>query len=519
VSPDPARAQSFALQSAERLPAARRSTSLRRGGERASEGVRARLGAHGWLATIGAGLFGVNLLFSRYLFGDSYLDLAAGRYIAAHGIPHREVFTLEGVGRPWIDQQWLAHWLYYQVWRTGGYALLAVFSSTLVVTGFVGLAALMTKRGVPPQRVVLWTALAYVACMGNTVIRAQSFAYPLLVFLLWTILADAQHRRFSWSFLLVLPALVLWSNLHGTVALGIVLACGYAGFRGLLLAVRRDSSAAVPYILVAALAPLTLFANPYGFRIVDYYRALVGNSVVRQYVIEWSRPSIANVFSWAFLVLVLIVAGVVVYAFAKRARPDPVLLGMTVALLALALQGVRYQAWFALGGALLAGETLAGVRDEPPELSQRMRRLGAAAVAIFATAAIGIVVQTPGSRFETLSPDGAIAATAGYVASHPTARVLADDDSSTALLWKEPILIGRVAFDARFEQFPQQRLRRWFVFFLTNEPTWKGATDGYDVILATRRSHPGLVRRLHRLRAWTPVYEDRKGAVFVRTAY
>ena len=94
-------------------------------------------GSIGWIVAIGVGLFGTQLYFSRYLFGDTYLDLAAGRYIASHGIPHREVFTLEGLGRRWIDQQWLAHWLYYEAWATAGILFVVAW---LLVRGRIGRA-------------------------------------------------------------------------------------------------------------------------------------------------------------------------------------------------------------------------------------------------------------------------------------------------------------------------------------------------------------------------------------------
>src|SRR5437016_2933388 len=147
----------------------------------------------GWIAATGALCFAVNTFFSRYLFWDSYLDLSGGRFVAHHGIPRHEALTTAGQ-RNWIDQQWLAHWTYYELWTFGGYPLVAAVSSLLVASAFALLCALLVARKVPAQRAFLWTLVAFVVCFGNTVIRAQSFAYPLFVLLLWLILADARRQ-------------------------------------------------------------------------------------------------------------------------------------------------------------------------------------------------------------------------------------------------------------------------------------------------------------------------------------
>src|SRR5919202_1825309 len=118
-----------------------------------------------WTAATGLVVFGLNAFLSRDLFWDSYLDLAGGRYVLHHGIPHVEAWTVAGRGRPWIDQQWLAHALYYLAWRGGGYPLVALLSTLLVASAFAGLAALISSRGVLPHRAALWSIGAFGACV------------------------------------------------------------------------------------------------------------------------------------------------------------------------------------------------------------------------------------------------------------------------------------------------------------------------------------------------------------------
>jgi hypothetical protein len=466
-----------------------------------------------WPLTVGTLCFAVTAFISRYLFWDSYLDLAGGRYVARHGIPHVEALTTAG-RQSWIDQQWLAHWAYYEAWSLGGYPLVAAMSSLLVASGFGLLCALMVSRGVPAQRGLVWTLVAFIVCFGNTVIRAQSFAYPLFVLVLWAILADARRPRTR--FLLVIPLLVLWSNLHGTVLLGIALVVGYCGVRVVVALGRGRPAGGVIYAAVAAAALATTFANPYGTSIVDYYRALIGNPVVSHYIIEWAPPSLGSIASYGFFALLFAVLVIVGYGIGRGARPDKALLVLTAFLALAATQGVRYQAWFALAGSMLAAETLAAARPAPPRLAARVQRVGAAGIAVFALAALLVLARTGDSTFERLVPRGAMAATGGYVHAHPDARVLADDQTSSALLWLYPQTLHHVGFDARLEQYPHDRLRRWFTFLNAGAPGWPELIRRYDVIVVARRAHPTLAASLQRLGGWRTIFEDDDGIVVSR---
>jgi hypothetical protein len=466
-----------------------------------------------WIATVGALCFAINIFFSRYLFWDSYLDLTSGRFVAQHGIPRHEVLTTAARHR-WIDQQWLANWTYYEAWKLGGYPLVAIVSSVLVASGFALLCALLIARRVPAQRACLWTLVAFVVCFGNTVIRAQSFAYPLFVLLLWVILADT--RRPGARFLLVVPLLVLWSNLHGTALLAITLVFGYS-VTCLFLATRdRKSHLAAVYFVGAAAGAATLFANPYGFSIVRYYRALIGNRVVAQYIVEWRTPSLDSIVSLGFFALLFVVIAVAAYGLGRGYRTSPALSMIVTVLALLATRGVRYQAWFALAGVVLAAETLAAVRPAPPELSARLRKLGVLAVGVFTVIAFGVVSKTNAATFEAFVPHQAMSAAASYTATHPRSRILADDQSSSALLWLYPQTEGHVAFDARLEQYGGRDLESWFNYVTGRAPGWPDLAESYDVLVASQKENPALVGRLESLSGWHVLAVDDQGIALVR---
>jgi hypothetical protein len=472
--------------------------------------------AAAWAGAVGLGCFAWNLFISRPLVSDSFLDIDAGRVVARSGIPHHEVFTLAAAGRPWIDQQWLAHLLYYGAWSLGGYAGLAIVSSLLIALAFGLLAGLMTWLGVPVQRAAAWTLLAFVACLGNTIVRAQSFSFALFVALLWLLVADSGRDAFRRKFLLILPLLALWSNLHGAVVLGIALTVAYALVRAGIAAVHRDLRSALGYSSTAAITPLMLFANPYGVSVLGYYHSLLGRPVLASGVTEWARPSITSALSWGFFMVLALTVAAVGYGALRGARPPWVLVLVTAPLLLAAGQGVRYQAWFAVSGALLTAVTLARVRPAPPPLAPLALKLGGVLIVVFAASALVVVSRAQTARFETLTAREAVTAAAAYAENHPRARILGDDLSSALLLWNFPRLHQRVGFDIRLEQYSDRQLRRWFTYQRGTAPNWLATTRGYDVLVATESRTPSLVARLRALQGWRVLRDDDSGIALAR---
>jgi hypothetical protein len=470
-----------------------------------------------WLVALVALSLAVSLEYSRYLFADSYYDLYAGRYIVQHGIPHWNVVTVVAHGAPWIDQQWLAQVIYYGAWAAGGYPAVALLSSLVLTSGFAVLALAMRSRGVPPTRMFGWTCAAIIVYLGNIVIRAQSFAYPLFALTLWLVVADSRAPRLRARTWLVLPVLVLWANTHGSVLIGAAMVALYAGYR--VVAVRRGGQGAVlGYLALGAASALSVLCTPYGTGVVGYYKSV--NRVapaLSHYVTEWQRPNPLYLVSMGFFALLIATVIAVSVAWRRGTRPDPVLAAIALGLLVLALTAIRNQAFFAFAGSLLAADTLARSNDgRAPALSRAFSRATAAVLAVAALIGIGLIAAEPGSKFESLVPVRAIGAAAALAARHPGARILADEWSSPAMLWLHPATFGRVAYDARLEQYSVAQLRAYATFLSARRPGWQRLMRGYDLVVVNRKQHQWLGTALTRLPGWRVVYSGRDGLVLAR---
>ena len=470
-----------------------------------------------WLVALVALSLVVSLEYSRYLFADSYYDLYAGRYIVQHGIPHWNVVTVVAHGTPWIDQQWLAQAIYYGAWAAGGYPAVALLSSLVLTSGFAVLALLLHGRGVPPTRMFAWTCATIIVYLGNIVIRAQSFAYPLFALTLWLVVADSRAPRLRARTWLVLPVLVLWANTHGSVLIGAAMVALYAGYRA--VAVRRGGQRAVlGYLALGAASALSVLCTPYGTGVIGYYRSV--NRVapaLSHYVTEWQRPNPLYLVSMGFFALLIATVIAVAVAWRRGTRPDPVLAAIALGLLVLALTAIRNQAFFAFAGSLLAADTLARSNaGRAPALSRAFSRATAAVLAVAALIGIGLIAAEPASKFESLVPVRAIGAAAALAARHPGARILADEWSSPAMLWLHPTTFGRVAYDARLEQYSVAQLRAYATFLSARRPGWQRLLRGYDVVVVNRKQHQWLGTALTRLPGWRVVYSGRDGLVLER---
>jgi len=492
------------------------STLLPRGDEPGQvEQEASGTGRAGWFLAAVSLVLAANIMSSRYLFSDTFYDLYAGRFIIKHGIPHTNVVTVAAHGAAWIDQQWLAQVTYYGAWSAGGYRLLAAVSAVLITSGFAVLAVVMLRRGIPPTRAFAWTLAAFLVSLGNTGIRAQSFAYPCLALTLWLVLEDDPGDGIRLRTWLVIPVLVVWANTHGSVLLGAALVALYATYRAAKAATRGTWRSAAAYGLLGVASALSVICTPYGAAVMQYYEHFAGNSQLGRYISEWAPPNPLSRFSWAFFAVLIVIAITVFIAWRRGARPDPVLAGIAALLLGLAFTAVRNQAWFGLGGALLAADATARSRaGKIPTLSRTFSRGVAGLLAALAVASLITLAVTPDRQFYTQVPRRAVNVAANVAAKHPGMRILGDDYSSTAMLWLRPAVIGRVGFDARFELYGPE-LGAYSDFLFVRGRHWSRVIRGYDLVVASRR-HQALVSSLAVLPGWRVIFEDRNGIVVQR---
>jgi hypothetical protein len=447
-------------------------------------------------ALVGAVALLLSLPLITPLQADSYMVLYVGRWIAHHGLPHTEALTVMASGHRWIDQQWLAELIFYSAWKIGGYGLVALVALVAISLAYAILATVMTRRGASVGLVLLCAIVAILTLTGWQFVRSQDLALPLFAAVLAVCVTDAAHEQPGRRLLLLVPILALWANLHGSVLLGAALATGYLLFRAVATGMRgprRSAAACAALGLATALTPL---ATPYGTQITDYYSAFVGNGPMAKLAVAWAPPRFPSFVFFELCVPAAFVMLALVFASIKRRRPSTALLGaagLTGAAAALKSGSI---VWFGMAAALLLAEI--GTAWWPARA--RAPRVAPALMIATAVALSALVVTTVARRtdasYESLLPARVLTAASGYAASHPCGLILADNLSSSALLWRDPSLDGRIAFDARLEQYSFAGLSRWLEFKSARPPRWTSTTSGFRLLVAESPYAPALVRRL-----------------------
>ncbi|GIU95307.1 MAG: hypothetical protein KatS3mg012_1764 [Gaiellaceae bacterium] len=415
------------------------------------------------------------LVFPPFLLvNDSWLNLMAGREIWQNGLPSVDELTVYGKGRTWTAQQWLAHLFFYGTHALGGHALLAVATGVVVVGAFGIAAAGARSLGAGPR--AIWALLLPVlmAAPWAWTIRAQMLALPLYTGLLWILASQARNpTRRVW---LAIPILVLWANLHGSVALGALLV--------MLLAVHelvRSRGASYrrsgPLLL---LAPLATLVTPYGPAAAAlYYHLLLIDPPFAGRVTEWnwSAPTVNTMF---FYVLVAIAVALVWLGRRRLTAFDVAVLALTLVGAVTAIRGI---AWFALACMVLLPVAI-GRSLESRRPAQPLRRLNRA-IAVGCTAllvgTVAYLLARDEAWYESEWPRGPLEAVREELGEGDL--VYAPDRFSDWLLWKIPELRGRVAYDVRFEIYDRAFFERLGRYAVQEGRDWKEIAEPFRIVL------------------------------------
>jgi hypothetical protein len=440
----------------------------------------------------------------QMLVQDSWLALVSGREIVANGLPHTDTFMVWTQGVQWIDQQWLAQVAFYGIVAVGGVELALLAHVGLLVLAFASGLAAARSLGASARSVCLVGLLCMLAAPWGLQLRAQTFAVPLFVWLLWLLAADS--RAPSRRVFLVLPILVLWANLHGTVVLAALLVAARGVTFGIaeLRKPARSAGWARRTAILTVVPFACLFASPYGLALAGYYRTMLVSPLMRTFVDEWGA-SVPSQKTMQFYVLGVVAAALLVRHRSRLTGFEQLAL---LALLASGVSAIRSIVWFALAALVLLPRLLDRALSQWSLRFGRAPRLGVA----FAAAAVVLVstvlaAAQPSGRYAGAWPATAARRVADLAEARPEAKVFADARHADWLLWEQPQLAGRIAYDIRFELLSRRQFEQ-LVAYRSRADGWRRTIDAYDVVVVDHAAQPGLVRALRGGASHELVYRD-----------
>ncbi len=303
------------------------------------------------------------------------------------------------------------------------------------------------------------------------------------VLVLWLLLSDS--RRPSRAVFLVFPLIVLWANLHGSVAIGVALVMlrGLTGMYEQVKSNHATSPKMARALALVALPPICLVASPYGASMIDYYRRMLVNPTFAPYIGEWRPPTFF--VAMPFFVFALAAVWLLARPGKQLSAFEKFTILATIAEGYVAIRGIT---WFGLAAVAILPRALDAAL---PAASRRPRttpalRFAAQIAAIGVPATFLILSVLPSRHYEREWPSGATAAIASATDGRPWLRVWASERYADWLLWKMPNLDGRVAYDVRFELFSKAELREVFNFRNRVGADWARPARRYDLIVLDR---------------------------------
>ena len=246
-------------------------------------GGSARYGA-GWMA---AALAAVALLGLHTIANsDFWLHLAAGRWMAEHGMARTDPFSFAlGQGTRWVHVPWLYDRLLFAMWQAGGAGAVTLSHAALTAVAFALMIGTMRGRVTPlaGAGAVLLSGWLLAPLFS---VRPSIFALVLAALFTWRIERGGTGWT-TWSVLV--PLQVIWANVHGSFLLGPLI--GLLGLRSAVPAPPTEAGRRRPppaWALPLALLAVTLL-NPHGIHAhVHPVMQLVQPD--RGWLIEWISP-------------------------------------------------------------------------------------------------------------------------------------------------------------------------------------------------------------------------------------
>jgi hypothetical protein len=458
---------------------------------------------------------------------DMWWHLGAGRAIVTTGhIPFVDEFSFTVRGRPWVDVQWLAQVGLYQARLLGGDALLAVLTAVLVVIAFAFVYPQM--EGGPFLRAFV----IVLAAMASSVIwapRPQMLSFALLGATSYVVYLF-KWRQVNRLWVLI-PLSVLWANVHGGYALGLMLIGAILAGEVINHITGHTAAEVLSWRQIGVLAGvgglcgLALLINPYTFGTWMLPFRTVGIRTLQGFIQEWASPDFHSLYEQPVLWLLFALLAATGFSGRRWDWSDLVsvvvfgysafLARRNIAPLALVIAPVLSRQARPIVESVSARIKLpASARQElNPALSGALNWLIVALVVAAALLKCGAVLAP--QALEKARREAVPVRAVEWLRQafpHLAGPMYNSYNWGGYLVWalpEEPVFVdGRTDV---YDEFLPQYVQVMFV-----RPGWQEVLDRYGVRLALIERDSLLATMLATQPEWRSVYSDNQAAVFVR---
>jgi hypothetical protein len=210
-----------------------------------------------------------------FLDPDFGWHLKMGEIIFRTGVPKTDQFTYTMPSFPHVDHEWLVDLVIYHVYSYGGFVLLSILYSLVLM------AAIYIAVGNSVKNMYFYVGLILMA-VGVIYpyfgVRHQALSWFYLAVFVRTLREKKIFERFKYF----LPMLfLLWANTHGGFIAGLFILWSLIGFDVL------TKKVPLRYLLIPIVSTLITFTNPYGEGLWREVFSSLTDSRLRWVINEW----------------------------------------------------------------------------------------------------------------------------------------------------------------------------------------------------------------------------------------
>ena len=425
--------------------------------------------------------------------GDVSWHIATGEWILDHrAIPHTDPFSFTWAGKPWVPIEWLAEVIYAAAYRLAGYSgVAAVVTAALIALH--GVVFFNAVRFIRPWNAVGALVLMDLVLIPMMLARPHLLAWVLVA--LWTWIMLRSREREKAPPLAAALLMIVWANLHGSFAIGLVIAAAF-GLEALLS--ESDKARVVRgWGLFGVACAAAVFVNANGVDGV-FHPLRITNLAMLPLIDEW-KPSSPATTPFFFGVL----AATALLLLRRRPRLHPVRWGLLGLLLLMAFLQMRHQAVLAIMAAMIVPTGFSAERQEAGSAALLAAGVAAAFVAIRAAMPIAL-------PYNSANPWKLIAAVPAELRSQP---VLNGYGMGGPL-----ILSGiRPYVDGRGDMYGDELVVGYRRIIDGDPGALDAAANRWNLrwaILPNR--YTKLIGMIERSGQWRRIYGDEVGVIYVR---
>jgi len=220
---------------------------------------------------------------------DSHWHIAVGNWMLARGaVPTVDPFSFTFAGQPWIAKEWLSQLLMAVAFKLGGWGGVTVLAASALAVSFALMLRLLL-RDLRPLPAAVFALAAIVMTLPHFLARPAVLAFPFMLIWMAGLVRAVEERRAPQPLLLL--AMLLWANLHGSFALGLLLGGAFAVEA--LLGARNDKERAALFAGWAKFGAASFLAaclTPYGPESIWVTLRIFAMGDTLAFISEWKSP-------------------------------------------------------------------------------------------------------------------------------------------------------------------------------------------------------------------------------------